>query len=387
MRIDHVCRQDRRLRPDEGSADGDADVKREAGAVEHETPLARGEDAHGGVQRSEEAVEDRERGVWDGLGHGENARLPRVRRRAAPWRDRPVETPTPPKASGASSTDTVGGVSDQAATASRFLELHRPGQPLLMPNPWDVGSARLLESLGFHALATTSSGFASTLGRLDGGVTRDEAVDHAGTLAAAVGVPVSADLENAFADDPEGVAETFRRALAAGLAGASVEDYSGDASVGIYPLELASERVAAAVAVAHEGPVRLVVTARAENLIRGVDDLGDTIARLQAYAAAGADVVFAPGLKRSDAIRQVVDAVDVPVNVLVLGGSPSVAELADAGVARISVGGAFAFAAINAVVEAAQELLGPGTYGYTEAARAGVAAARSAFSGASGAEL
>ena len=263
--------------------------------------------------------------------------------------------------------------------ASRFFELHRPGQPLLMPNPWDVGSARLLESLGFDALATTSSGFAATLGRLDGSVTREEAVGHAGTLTAAVGVPVSADLENAFADEPDGVAETFRHALAAGLAGGSVEDYSGDA---IYPLELAAERVTAAVAVAHEGPVHFVVTARAENLIRGVDDLGDTIARLQAYAAAGADVVFAPGLKRIDDIRQVVDAVEVPVNVLVLAGSPSVAELADAGVARISVGGAFAFAAINAVVEAAQELLGPGSYGYTKAARGGVAAARSTFSGA-----
>src|SRR6185312_5452791 len=224
--------------------------------------------------------------------------------------------------------------------AQRFLDLHRGDSPLLIPNAWDQGSAVLLESLGFQALATTSSGFAATLGRLDGMVTRDEAVSHGGALAEAVSVPVSADLENCFADEPEGVAETVRLAVEAGLAGCSVEDYSGPETDTIYEPGLAAERVAAAAEAAHSGADRLVLTARAENLIHGRDDLADTIARLQSYQEAGADVLFAPGVRELSDIRTMVSSVDLPVNVLVLPGMPSVSELAEAGVSRISVGGA-----------------------------------------------
>ena len=269
----------------------------------------------------------------------------------------------------------------QTDRANRFSELHRPGHPLLMPNAWDLGSAAVLASLGFEALATTSSGHAATLGRLDGAVTRDEALDHASALARGTDLPVSADLENGFADDPAGVAETTRLAVQAGLAGCSVEDYSGGEDARIYDLGLARERVAAAVEVAHAGPVKLVLTARAENHIRRRDDLTDTIARLQAYQEAGADVLFAPGLTSPDDIRRVVESVDRPVNVLAVRGAPTVAELASLGVARISVGGAFAFAALAALCDGAEELRDKGTFGYLDSAAAGVKAARSAFAG------
>jgi 2-methylisocitrate lyase-like PEP mutase family enzyme len=263
--------------------------------------------------------------------------------------------------------------------ADRFLELHRPGSPLLMPNPWDRGSARLLESLGFEALATTSSGFAATLGRLDGMVSRDEAIAHAAEIVDAVDVPVSADLENCFADDPAGVAETVRLAVDAGLAGCSVEDFSGRESQAIYDAGLAAERVAAAAEAAHAGPRRLVLTARAENHIHGVDDMADTIARLQSFQEAGADVLFAPGVRDLDDIRRLVSALELPVNVLVLPGMPTVDELADAGVSRISVGGAFAFAAYGAAAAAGRELMESGTYGYWEPAGIGAKAVREAF--------
>jgi 2-methylisocitrate lyase-like PEP mutase family enzyme len=262
---------------------------------------------------------------------------------------------------------------------TEFLELHVRGRPLLMPNAWDVGSAKLLASLGFEAIATTSSGFAATLGRLDGSVSRDEALAHAAELVAAVDVPVSADLENGFGAIPGEVAETARGAREAGLAGFSIEDYSGNRDDPIYPLELAAERIAAAARVAHEGPVRLVLTGRAENHIRGRDDLEDTIARLRAYQEAGADVLFAPGLRSADEIGRVVAAVDLPVSVLVLPGAPAVPELAELGVARLSVGGAFAFAALGEVVEAATELRDRGTYGYWERAAIGARVARETF--------
>jgi 2-methylisocitrate lyase-like PEP mutase family enzyme len=264
----------------------------------------------------------------------------------------------------------------QADKAERFLRLHKKGEPLLMPNAWDVGSAAILAWLGFQALATTSSGHAATLGRLDGGVNRDEALAHATELSAGTEVPVSADLENAFADDPDGVAETIRRARETGLAGCSVEDYSGRPDEPIYELGLARERIVAAAEIAHSGPVRMVLTARAENLIRGRDDLADTIERLQAYQEAGADVLFAPGLTSAQDIRLVVESVDRPVSVLALRGAPSTGELAALGVARVSVGGALAFAALGALREAAEELRDRGTYGYLER---GIQAARSAF--------
>jgi 2-methylisocitrate lyase-like PEP mutase family enzyme len=268
----------------------------------------------------------------------------------------------------------------QADQARRFLALHRAGEPLLMPNPWDLGSARLLASLGFEALATTSSGFAATLGRNDGAVSRDEAMVHAAVIVAATDLPVSADLENGFADAPSGMAETMRMSVEVGLAGASVEDFTGRADDPIYDIGLAAERIAAAAEAAHAGPGRLVLTARAENYLHGRPDLADTIARLQAFQQAGADVLYAPGLRSLEDISQVVREVDRPLNVLALEGVPPVAELAQAGVSRISVGGAFAFAALGAVVSAAAELREQGTYGFRAGSAAGAAAARRAFS-------
>jgi 2-methylisocitrate lyase-like PEP mutase family enzyme len=271
--------------------------------------------------------------------------------------------------------------SDAAGTdlAARFLALHRPGQPLLLPNPWDIGSARVLASLGFEALATTSSGFAATLGLPDGSVTRDQAIVHAGIIVASTPLPVSADLENGYADDPEGVAGTVTAAVAAGLAGCSIEDFSGRADDPIYDISLATERIAAAAQAAHGGPQRLVLTGRAENYLHGRDDLADTITRLQRYAEAGADVLYAPGLSRASDIRDVVTSVDRPVNVIARAGAPSVAELAELGVARISVGGSFAFAAIGALTEAARELQTAGTYGYLRNSAIGRDIAAAAF--------
>jgi 2-methylisocitrate lyase-like PEP mutase family enzyme len=270
-------------------------------------------------------------------------------------------------------------VSDQSRLAERFLALHRPEEPLLMPNPWDAGSAKLLGSLGFQALATTSSGSAATLGELDGRMGRERALLHAAQIVAATGLPVSADLENGFADEPDAVAETVAGAVTIGLAGFSIEDYTGRDEDPIYPIELAAERIAAAAEVAHAGESRLVLTARSENYLHGRADLDDTIARLQAYERAGADVLFAPGLKRAEEIGAVVEALSKPVSVLAIPGVPSVAELSQLGVCRVSVGGAFAFAAFGAVVEAARELREQGTYGYLEASRAGATVVREAF--------
>ncbi|MBS1848002.1 MAG: isocitrate lyase/phosphoenolpyruvate mutase family protein [Actinobacteria bacterium] len=262
----------------------------------------------------------------------------------------------------------------QSEACTRFLELHRPGDPLLLPNPWDIGSARLFESLGFAALATTSSGFAASLGRLDGRVDRDEALAHCAAMVTATDVPISADLEHGFADDLDGVAETFRRAVATGLAGASIEDFTGDRDRGMYPIDLAAERVAAAAEAAHAGPAHLVLTARADNGFHGIDDLADTITRLQRFQEAGADVLYAPALADIAAVRTVVAEVDLPVNVLVSPGMPSVAELAEAGVARISIGGAFAYAAYGTAVAAASELLLRGTFGFRQGSGEGRAA-------------
>ena len=270
-------------------------------------------------------------------------------------------------------------MTSQSEKAARFLELHRPGNPLLLPNPWDQGSARLLASLGFAALATTSSGYAATLGRLDGSVSRDEALAHAAAVVAATELPVSADLENCFADDPAGVARTVALAVETGLAGCSIEDATGRDDDPVYDIGAAAERVAAAAEAAHAGPARLVLTGRAENFLHGRADLADTIARLQAYQEAGADVLYAPGLKSLADIRQVVTSVDRPVNVLAVGGAPSVGELAEAGVSRVSVGGAFAYAALGALVDAATELRDKGTYGYLAGSATGRQAVQRAF--------
>ncbi len=267
----------------------------------------------------------------------------------------------------------------QRAKATTFLASHRGPTPLLLPNPWDEGSARLLAWLGFEALATTSSGFAATRGRLDGSMSRDEMLQHVARLVEATDLPVSADLENGFGDDPDTVAETVRLALDCGLAGCSIEDSTRRGDTPLYERRKASERVAAAAEVAHAGPVHLVLTGRAENHLHGVSDLGDTVARLQAYQEAGADVLYAPGLTDLSDIHRVVEAVDRPVNVLARPGGPTVGELATVGVARVSVGGALCFAGLGAVARAARELLGEGTFGFWEQTAEGLEAARGAF--------
>lgn len=243
-----------------------------------------------------------------------------------------------------------------------FKELHQREQVLLMPNPWDAGSAKIMESLGFLALATTSSGSAAARGQRDGGLSRDTVLHAAAEIVAAVNVPVSADLENAFAEDTSGVAETFRLAADTGLAGASIEDWDGAA---LYDPARATERVHAAVEAAAG---QLVVTARAENHIRGIDDLQDTVSRLRAYADAGADVVFAPGIATAEQIKTVVENVDVPVSVLAVPGVPPVPELRELGVRRVSTGSSWAWVAYTAMAEAGRELLDNGTFGYLDTA-------------------
>ena len=266
-----------------------------------------------------------------------------------------------------------------AERAERFGALHVPGTPLLMPNPWDIGSAKLFASLGIEALATTSGGFAASRGRLDGAMSRDEVLVHCAELAAAVDVPVSADLENCFADDPAGVAGTITAAIDAGLAGGSVEDFTRRPDDPIYELAQATERVRAAAEAAHAGPVRFVLTARAENYLHGRVDLADTIARLQAYQEAGADVLFAPRVVDPKEVRSLLAAVDRPVSVLITPNAPSVAELAQLGVARISVGGAIAVAAYGSAITAVKELRDQGTANYWDAANAARADMQAAF--------
>jgi len=248
-----------------------------------------------------------------------------------------------------------------------------------MPNAWDAGSAKLFASLGFDALATTSSGHAATLGRLDGAVTLDEVVAHAATMAAATDKPLNVDFENAFADDPADAAANIARIVASGAAGCSIEDFTRRGDDPIYELALAAERVAAAAEAAHAGPVRLVLTARAENYLHGRADLADTITRLQAYQAAGADVLYAPGISAASDLRSLVSSVDLPVNVLALPAVPPVAELTEIGVKRVSVGGAFAWAALGAAADAARELLEQGTYGYWDVTARGAAIAKPAL--------
>jgi 2-methylisocitrate lyase-like PEP mutase family enzyme len=239
-----------------------------------------------------------------------------------------------------------------------------------MPNAWDIGSAVLFATLGFKALATTSGGFAVTKGRLDGAMTRTEVLDHVAELAGATDVPPSADLEGCFAHDPAGVAATVNESVAAGVAGCSVEDFSGNRDEPIYELAHAADRVRAAAEAAHGGDVSVVLTARAENYLHGRRDLGDTIARLQAYQEAGADVLFAPRVVDPVELQQLISSVDLPVSVLVVPGAPTVAELATLGVSRISVGGAVAVAAYGAAVNAMTELRDNGTCGYWELAAA-----------------
>jgi 2-methylisocitrate lyase-like PEP mutase family enzyme len=247
-----------------------------------------------------------------------------------------------------------------------FRALHERSGAFVIPNPWDAGTARILTALGFEALATTSAGYAFAVGRRDSaaGLTRDEILRNAKAIVDATPLPVSADLEDGFGPSPETCAETIRLASETGLVGGSIEDATGDAQDPIYEFALAVERVAAAARAAHA--CQFLLTARAENFLHGRADLGDTIRRLQAFAAAGADVLYAPALPSLEAIREVCASVAKPVNVVMglQGATWSVDQLAAAGVRRISVGGAFARAALGAFVRAAREVKDSGTFSF-----------------------
>ncbi len=245
-----------------------------------------------------------------------------------------------------------------------FRALHQRKNAFIIPNPWDVGSARLLAHLGFEALATTSAGYAFTVGRQDNSIGRDETMAHVAAIAAATDLPVSADLENGFGDTPEIVAETIRLAAKAGLAGGSIEDSTGRAEAPLYELAAAAERIRAAVEVVRGLPFCFTLTARAENYLVGRPDLEDTIRRLQAYQEAGADVLYAPGLTSKADIASVVSSVDRPVNVVMglQGVQLNLAELSAMGVKRVSVGSALSRAALGAFLRAAKEMREHGTF-------------------------
>jgi len=260
---------------------------------------------------------------------------------------------------------------DQAEKAARFRALHAAPGAFVLPNPWDAGSARILAAQGFAALATTSAGLAFTLGQRDGTATRAETLANAAAIVAATSLPVSADLENGFGHAPEDCAATLRDAIAVGLVGGSIEDASGDSAHPIYDFAHAVERIAAAADAVRGQP--FVLTARAENFLHGRADLDDTIRRLQAFSAAGADVLYAPGLTRLEDIRTLCAAVDKPVNVVMgLAGHPfTVAELAEAGVKRISLGGSLARAMLGFVARTAQDILTHGHFTYARGAMSG----------------
>jgi 2-methylisocitrate lyase-like PEP mutase family enzyme len=253
---------------------------------------------------------------------------------------------------------------NQADKAVAFRALHERSGAFIIPNPWDLGTARILERLGFEALATTSSGFAFSRGRRDYGMGRDAVLAHCREIVAATDLPVSADLENGFGDDPETVAETVRQAAAAGLAGCSIEDSTGRSDDPIYDLKLATERVRAAATVVAGLPFPFTLTARAENYLHGRPDLADTIDRLQAFQEAGANVLYAPGLSTRNEITAVVQAVHRPVNVLMRfqGCSLTLAEFAELGVKRVSIGSGLARVAFGAFLRAATELENDGTF-------------------------
>lgn len=241
--------------------------------------------------------------------------------------------------------------------SARFVALHQGSGVFIIPNPWDIGSARLLEALGFKALATTSSGFAQSLGRMDGCVTLEEKMNHCAELVAATTIPISADLENGFGDDPEAVANCIHRAAEAGVVGASIEDFTGDPLLPIYDSGLATERMAAAVEAARACPFPFTLTARAEQLLRSNYDLEKTIERLQAYEAAGADVLYAPGLKTLNDVRRVSNAVNKPLNVLgTMLPDCTVPEIGEAGAKRVSIGGSLAGLIATVVVNTASNL-------------------------------
>jgi 2-methylisocitrate lyase-like PEP mutase family enzyme len=254
----------------------------------------------------------------------------------------------------------------QAEKATAFRALHERSGAFVIPNPWEAGTARLLAALGFEALATTSLGLANLLGRANSHVSRAEVIANCRVIAEATDLPVNADLENCFAHAPEAAAETIRLAAEAGAVGGSIEDYTGDPSSPIYDLDLAVARVRAAVEVAHSRPVPFLLTARAENLIHGRTDMADTVRRLQAYEAAGADVLYAPGLRNLDEVRHVIEAVSRPVNVVTGWLDPDItlAQLSEAGAKRVSVGGALSRRVLATFVEAAQAMQEQGSFAW-----------------------
>jgi len=256
----------------------------------------------------------------------------------------------------------------QAEKAEQFRAMHEAPGTWVFPNPWDGGSARILEGLGFKALATSSGAQAGTLGRRDGKVSRDEAMAHIRVITAATDLPVAGDLEKGYFDDPAQVAETIRMAADAGLVGGSIEDSTGDREIPIFDIDFAAERVAAAVEAARALPFHFMLTARAENFFRGRMDLDDTIARLKRFEAAGADVLFAPGLPDLESVRAVVQSVSKPVNFMVgvPGRSFSVAELTECGVKRISLATSLYRAAMSGMIAAAREVAEHGTFTYVE---------------------
>ena len=258
----------------------------------------------------------------------------------------------------------------QAEKGTTFRALHQRKQAFIIPNPWDIGSARLLAHMGFEALATTSMGYAFSVGKSDGAVGRDEMIAHVGELARATDLPVSADLENCYADEPQAAAETIKLAAAAGVVGGSIEDSTGRTEQPIYEFGQAVDRVHAAVAAARSLPFTFTLTARAENYLHGRPDLKDTIKRLQAYQEAGADVLYAPGLRSKEDIASVLGSVDRPVNVLMglQGVLLTLDELSSMGAKRISVGSALQRTALGAFLRGAREMLEKGTFTFANEA-------------------
>jgi 2-methylisocitrate lyase-like PEP mutase family enzyme len=261
-------------------------------------------------------------------------------------------------------------MSTQTEKGRAFLELHERERAFIIPNPWDAGTARLLQHLGFESLATTSAGYAFSTGHRDNTIERHEMITHVSAIVSATDLPVSVDLENGYGDSPETVAETIRLAAAAGAVGGSIEDMSRQAGHPIYPLEQAVDRIFAAAEAIQAFPFAFILTARAENYLTGKPDLADTIARLQAYQEAGADVLYAPGLTRKEDIAAVVGSVDRPVNVVMglQGVQLSLNELSAIGVRRVSVGSALCRAALGAVIRAAREMREQGTFAFAEEA-------------------
>ncbi len=258
----------------------------------------------------------------------------------------------------------------QREKAETFKALHDQDGIFLIPNPWDIGTTRILTGLGFDALATTSAGFAFSQGRQEGVISRDEVLEHARTIVGATHLPVSADMENGYGHEPEAAAEMITLAAGTGLVGGSIEDFTGDADNPIYDFGLAVERVAASAEAARALDFPFAFTARAENYLHGRADLDDTIKRLQAFEAAGADVLYAPGLPDIEAVRNVCSSVSKPVNVVMglAGKAMTVEELREAGVRRISVGASFARTALGALLRAGREIKEAGTFTYANEA-------------------